>query len=103
MLNPTTIENIDLLIIGAGPAGLAAAVEAQRGGISNLLVVDKGPSHSQMLRAYYKDVKRVDAQYECVEGFYVVIICFRDSNRDGYVTIMDFVIESNHRPMCYDT
>jgi FAD binding domain len=35
MLNPTTIENIDLLIIGAGPAGLAAAVEAQREGISN--------------------------------------------------------------------
>ena len=28
MSNPTAIENIDLLIIGAGPAGLAAAVEA---------------------------------------------------------------------------
>ena len=34
-----TNENIDLLIIGAGPAGLAAAVEAQRAGMSNLIFV----------------------------------------------------------------
>jgi len=68
MPSSTKIENIDLLIIGAGPAGLAAAVEAQRGGISNLLVVEKGPSHSQMIRTYYKEGKRVDAQYAGVEA-----------------------------------
>ena len=39
MVEATQNENIDLLIVGAGPAGLAAAVEAQRAGISNLLVV----------------------------------------------------------------
>ena len=77
MLNPTTIENIDLLIIGAGPAGLAAAVEAQRGGISNLLVVEKGPSHSQMIRTYYKEGKRVDAQYAGVEALCFGMLCTR--------------------------
>ena len=78
MQNPTTIENIDLLIIGAGPAGLAAAVEAQRGGISNLLVVEKGPFHSQMIRTYYKEGKRVDAQYAGVEALCFGMLCLRD-------------------------
>lgn len=31
----------DIVIIGAGPAGLAAAVEAKKGGIDNILVIDR--------------------------------------------------------------
>jgi thioredoxin reductase (NADPH) len=103
MLNPTTIENIDLLIIGAGPAGLAAAVEAQRGGISNLLVVEKGPSHSQMIRTYYKEGKRVDAQYAGVEALCFGILCLRDGNRESYLAMMDYVIESCRIPIRYNT
>ncbi len=96
-------ENIDLLIIGAGPAGLAAAVEAQRGGISNLVVVEKGPSHSQMIRTYYKEGKRVDAQYAGVEAICMGILCLRDGNREGYLAMMDYVIESSRIPIRYNT
>jgi len=103
MLNPTTIENIDLLIIGAGPSGLAAAVEAQRGGISNLLVVEKGPSHSQMIRTYYKEGKRVDAQYAGVEALCFGILCLRDGNRESYLAMMDYVIGSSRIPIRYNT
>ena len=98
-----TNENIDLLIIGAGPAGLAAAVEAQRAGISNLLVLEKGPSHSQMIRTYYKEGKRVDAQYAGVEALCIGILCLRDSNREGYLAMMDHVIKSSRVPVLYDT
>src|SRR5207244_110177 len=84
MPSSTKIENIDLLIIGAGPAGLATAVEAQRGGISNLLVVEKGPSHSQMIRTYYKEGKRVDAQYAGVEALCFGILCLHDGNRESW-------------------
>jgi len=97
------VETIDLLIIGAGPAGLAAAVEAQRGGISNLLVVEKGPSHSQMVRTYYKEGKRVDAQYAGVEALCYGILCLRDGNREGYLAMMDHVIESSRIPIRYNT
>ena len=96
-------ENLDLLIIGAGPAGLAAAVEAQRAGISNLLVLEKGPSHSQMIRTYYKEGKRVDAQYAGVEALCMGILCLRDGNREGYLSMMDQVVESNRIPIIYDT
>src|ERR1700745_3123042 len=37
----TASEFVDLLVIGAGPTGLACAIEAQRAGFSALLV-DKG-------------------------------------------------------------
>jgi thioredoxin reductase (NADPH) len=98
-----TNENIDLLIIGAGPAGLAAAAEAQRAGISNLLVLEKGPSHSQMIRTYYKEGKRVDAQYAGVEALCMGILCLRDGNREGYLALMDHVIEASRIPVLYDT
>src|SRR5262245_18217947 len=98
-----TSENIDLLIIGAGPAGLAAGVEAQRAGISSLLVLEKGPSHSQMIRTYYKEGKRVDAQYAGVEALCTGILCLRDGNREGYLAMMDHVIESNSIPVLYST
>ena len=33
--------NVDVLIAGAGPAGLAAAIELRRLGVANVLVVDR--------------------------------------------------------------
>ena len=41
MSNGTGTEIVDLLVIGAGPTGLACAIEAQRAGFSAILV-DKG-------------------------------------------------------------
>ena len=41
MSNGTDAERVDLLVIGAGPTGLACAIETQRAGFSALLV-DKG-------------------------------------------------------------
>ena len=33
--------NTDILVVGAGPAGLAAAVAAKRSGIDNILIVER--------------------------------------------------------------
>src|ERR1700742_1679351 len=41
MSDETTSDVVDLLVIGAGPTGLACAIEAQRAGFTALLV-DKG-------------------------------------------------------------
>ena len=41
MSNSTGAETVDLLVVGAGPTGLACAIEAQRAGFTALLV-DKG-------------------------------------------------------------
>lgn len=36
-------EYTDLLIIGAGPAGLNAAIQARKAGVKNVIVLDEGP------------------------------------------------------------
>ncbi len=35
------MESYDIVIIGGGPAGLAAAVSAKRGGISSILILER--------------------------------------------------------------
>jgi len=38
------IISVDVLVIGAGPAGLAAAIAAKKQGIENLIVLERGGS-----------------------------------------------------------
>ncbi len=45
------MENFDLVIIGAGPAGLTAAIYAQRANLSYLLL-EKGPIGGKVITAY---------------------------------------------------
>src|SRR5687768_16631434 len=91
----------DFIIIGAGPSGLSAAVEAKRAGIENILVLEKGPSHSQMIRTFYKEGKRVDARYAGQEAICYGLLCLRDGNRETFLAFMDYVIEQNKIPIRY--
>lgn len=44
------VTNVDVLVIGAGPAGLAAAIAAREAGIENLLVLEREPEMGGILR-----------------------------------------------------
>lgn len=46
-----TAETVDLIIVGAGPAGLAAAVEARRWGVGVVLLDEQAASGGQIYRA----------------------------------------------------
>lgn len=41
MSNKILTKNVELLVIGAGPAGLAAAIQAKKEGIKKILIVDR--------------------------------------------------------------
>ncbi len=43
-------EHVDILVIGAGPAGLAAAIAARESGIESLLVLEREDSPGGILR-----------------------------------------------------
>ena len=45
-----TIRNVDVLVIGAGPAGLAAAIAVREAGIQSLLVIDREKEPGGILR-----------------------------------------------------
>jgi thioredoxin reductase (NADPH) len=83
----------DLIVIGAGPAGLAAAVEARRGSLERVLVLEKGTSHSQMIRTFYKEGKRVDASYAGLDALCFGVLCLRNGNRESYLAMMDHVVQ----------
>jgi len=48
MNNP--IMNVDVLVVGAGPAGLAAAIAAKEDGIDNLMVIEREHNPGGILR-----------------------------------------------------
>lgn len=97
------MEVFDLIVIGAGPAGLSSAVEARRGGLAKVRILEKGDSHSQMIRTYYKEGKRVDARYAGQEAICFGLLCLRDGNRETYLSLMDHVIESFKLAIDYKT
>lgn len=91
---PDNPDLLDLLIVGAGPAGIATAVEARRAGIQRVLILEKGPSHSFSIEKLYTPGKRVDKIYlgqtvDC-EGS----VCIVDGTRESVLeTLAGFIRE----------
>ena len=56
----------DLIIIGAGPGGIALAAEACASGISQsqILVLEKDATHNSAIRQLYPDQKLTTANYK---------------------------------------
>src|SRR5260370_25578389 len=56
----------DLIIIGAGPGGIALAAEAFASGIepSQILILEKGPTHNSAIRQLYPEKKLTTANYK---------------------------------------
>jgi len=54
----------DVIIIGGGPGGIGTAVEAKALGMENVLLIEKSDNHSDTIRKFYKDNKRVDKDWQ---------------------------------------
>ena len=55
------MENFyELAIIGAGPAGIATAIESYAAGVQKIILLEKDENHNATIRKFYKDNKRVD-------------------------------------------
>ena len=50
-----TERNVDILVIGAGPAGLAAAIAARENGIGSVLVIERESEPGGILRQCIHD------------------------------------------------
>lgn len=73
----------DLVVIGAGPAGIASAVEASKNGLKNVLLLEKANENCQTFRTYYKDGKRVDKVYNKIDIPNEGTIPFEDGNKES--------------------
>jgi len=54
----------DIVIIGGGPGGIGTAIEAAAHNVGEILLIEKTDNHSNTIRKFYKDNKRVDKDYK---------------------------------------
>ena len=82
-------KKYDIAIIGAGPAGIATAVESVVFGIKNIIVFEKGENHSQTIRKYFDDKKPVDRAWKGIEVDLKGHINFDDGTKDDTLNIFE--------------
>lgn len=85
----------DIAIIGAGPAGIAAAVEAYALGITNIILIEKAGNHSTTIRNFYKDGKRVDKEWQGQKLESNGTITFFDGTKESTLDFFDELLSSH--------
>jgi thioredoxin reductase (NADPH) len=86
--------DFDLIVVGAGPAGIALACEARAAGVpaGRILVLEKAPEHSWIIRKYYPASKPVLANYKGIEARCEGVLCIPDWTREETLTYLDRAI-----------
>jgi thioredoxin reductase (NADPH) len=93
----------DLAIIGGGPGGIGAAVEAVVLGIKDIVLVEKGDNHSQTIRKFYKDNKRVDKDYKGQVTELLGNVDFSDGTKETTLDLFDTIISEHKIDVRFNT
>ena len=88
------MKTYDLVVIGAGPAGIAAAYEAKKNGAKDVLLLEKAKENCQTFRVYYKDGKRVDTVYKNISVPNNGNLPFVDGTKETTVAMLDEAIKT---------
>ena len=88
----------DLIIIGAGPGGIALAAEAFASGIdpSQILTLEKGPTHNSAIRQLYPEKKLTTANYKGFAARCEGLLCVRDMTKPETLQFFDKIISDYH-------
>ncbi len=85
----------NLAIIGAGPAGIATAVESYIEGIRDIILLEKDDNHNSTIRKYYKDNKRVDKDWKGQKVELDGRIYFMDGTKESTLDFFDEILEKH--------
>jgi thioredoxin reductase (NADPH) len=85
----------EMIIVGAGPAGISMGAEARNVGIApqDILILEKGETHSWAIRKYYPAAKVVLANYKGIEAVCRGVMCIADMSKDETLTYIERTIE----------
>jgi thioredoxin reductase (NADPH) len=88
----------DLIIIGAGPGGIALAAEAFASGVdpSQILILEKGPTHNSAIRQLYPGQKLTTANYKGFAARCEGLLCVSDMNKPETLQFFDKIISDYH-------
>ncbi|MFC3848224.1 NAD(P)-binding domain-containing protein [Helicobacter baculiformis] len=96
-------EIYDVVIVGAGPSGIATAVECKLNGINKVLLCEKEAQCCGMLRKYYKAHKRVDKDYRKQVVDIKGHIPFSDTDKEGALEVMEKALQEHGIEVAYKT
>lgn len=85
----------NLAIVGAGPAGIATAVESYLQGVRDIVLLEKDVDHNSTIRKYYKDNKRVDVEWKGQKVELDGNIYFIDGTKESTLDFFDEIL-NNH-------
>ncbi len=85
---------LELIIIGAGPGGIALAAEASASGIdpSQVLILEKGPTHNSAIRQLYPEQKLTTANYKGFAARCEGLLCVGDMTKPETLQFFDKII-----------
>lgn len=90
-----------LAIIGAGPGGIGASIEAKLAGIDSLILFEKTATHNATLNKFYKDGKRVDRDYKGDKIELNGAIDFSDSNKEATLEMFGGLLSKHNINVAY--
>jgi thioredoxin reductase (NADPH) len=82
-----------IAIIGAGPAGIATAVEAYILGIRDIILLEKETNHNATIRKFYKDNKRVDKEWQGQKVELDGNLYFVDGTKESTLDFFDDILD----------
>ncbi len=93
----------EIIIIGAGPAGISMAVEARQTGVdaSKILIIEKAEEHSFSIKKYYPESKIVTANYKGFEAKCTGVMCIPNLTKHETISYLDKAIIDNQLTVHY--
>lgn len=86
-------NDYELAIIGAGPAGIATAIESYVLGMRNIVVLEKDENHNATIRKFYKDNKRVDKDWKGQKVELDGTLYFMDGTKESTLDFFDQLLD----------
>lgn len=83
-----------LAIIGAGPAGIATAIESYVLGMRDIVLLEKDENHNATIRKFYKDNKRVDKDWKGQKVELDGTIYFMDGTKESTLDFFDQLLDN---------
>jgi len=88
-------KQYDIAIIGAGPAGIATAVESLIFGLEDIILFEKTSNHSATIRKYFDDKKPVDRDWKGISVDLKGHIDFEDGTKDDTLNIFEKALKEH--------
>jgi thioredoxin reductase (NADPH) len=87
------MEEVKIVVVGAGPAGIATAVEAKRVNIQPVVVLEKAKHVCDTIVTLYHEGKRVDPVFRKVKVEPIGALSFDTESREEFLKRMEHVIQ----------